>query len=281
MLDAPLVIRCNDGYVLQGRLFSPQGPARGATVIVCPAVFVRLRYYASFAAYLARRGFRVICYVNRGMGLSLAAETRPWQHQLRHWGERDLPAVVAWAQRSRPEHALCAVGHSMGGQLVALSEAVRQLSAIVTVAATDAFWGHWPYPDRLAILAWYGMIPFLGRALRKFPAERLDLGPDVASPLVRDWARWGRHPDYLYGPFGMRPRMEAYQGRVLAYSFADDPLLGCQRAVQALHANYRQADLSMRHVSPAEVGGRIGHFGFFRRRQADWLWERTVDWLEG
>jgi len=47
-----------DGYALHGEFFAP-GRARGATVIIAPAIFVRQRFYLAFAAHLAERGFFV------------------------------------------------------------------------------------------------------------------------------------------------------------------------------------------------------------------------------
>ena len=278
----PLTIQCSDGYTLAGQLYSPRVDQHGITVIVCPAIFVRQRFYASFAAYLAQKGFFAVTFANRGMGESLAAEAGGWDHQLKYWGERDLPAVMALARTTNPGHRLFVVGHSMGGQLVGLSPAVHGLDGIVTVAATDAWWGHWAFPTNLAILAWFGLAPLIGRALKAFPADALNLGPDVASGLVRDWTRWGRHRCYINGPFGMHPCMGDYRGRVLAYSFTDDEQLGCGAAVEALHRRYLQADLELRRVDPEQLGlASLGHFGYFRQATGAKLWEQTVSWILG
>lgn len=278
---AALTIPCSDGYRLEARLFLPAGPAQGATVIVCPAIFVHQRFYARFADHLADRGFCALTYDNRGAGRSLAAEAPGWQHSLAHWGQRDLPAAVAWARALNPDHKLYLVGHSMGGQLVGLSPAIHRLDAVVTVAATSAYWGLWPAPMRWLILAWFGLVPVLGRALGVFPADALGLGPDVASGPVRDWARWGRHACYIHGPFGLSPCMDRYRGRVLAYSFTDDEHLGCGDAVRALHSHYTRAELEHRRVDPRELGlARLGHFGYFRKEGLA-LWDETVDWLKG
>ena len=273
-------IRCADGYVLQGTVFVSTSRPK-ATIIVCPAIFVREGFYAHFAEYLARCGYRVFTFANRGMGVSLAAETRRWKHQLRHWVELDLPAVVEYSRRECQDSALYVVGHSMGGQLVGASPVVHQLDAIVTVAATHAWWGHWPFPYRLGILAWYSVIPLIGRVLPKFPASRVGFGPDVSSTLVRDWARWGRNRNYFMGPFGMRPQMATYGGRVLAYSFTDDEHLGLRQAVEALHQHYFRASVTYLHISPAELGlSHIGHFGYFRPHLGPPLWDQTIGWLE-
>ncbi len=278
----PITIPCSDGYELRGQLFLPdETRQRDVTVILCSAMVTRQRFYSRFADYLADHGFRVITFDNRGTGESLAAETRTWGHLLRDWGERDIPAVIAWAKESRPADRLFVVGHSMGGQVVALSRQVHLLEGIVTVSATAAWWGHWRFPVNVGILGWYLLAPVIGRILPAIPAERLGFGPDIASTLVRNWARWGRHREYIEGPFGLHPEMGRYRGRILALSFTDDQNLGCRRAVEALHSSYRLAQLEYRHIDPAEVGAKkIGHFGYFRLHEGNELWNQTIEWIE-
>ncbi len=281
----PLSIACTDGYQLQGTLYEPsRAEDRQITVIVAPALFVRQRFYTRFASYLSRRGYRAITYANRGSGVSLAAETLPWAHRLRDWGELDLPAVIDHARMAAgsQERGLFFVGHSMGGQLVGLSPAIHHLDGVVTVAATSAYWGHWPTPAKQTIRAWYQLVRVLGRALPVFPAEKFNLGPDVASPLVQDWARWGRHPDYIAGPFGLDLQMSRYEGRLLIYSFTDDTSLGCRAAVEALHNHYTRAEATHHHVNPRRLGvPRLGHFGYYKEALGGKLWEETIRWMEG
>ena len=250
-------------------------------MIVCSAMLVRQRFYGKFAAHLAERGFRVFTADNRGVGRSLAAQRPDIVPRLRHWGERDLPAMIAYAKRSAPSHRLFVVGHSMGGQVVALHEAVHRLDGILTVAATAAWWGHWPAPYRLPILGWYLAAPILGRLLPTVPASRLRMGPDTASSLVRDWSRWGRQPAYfLHPPFELRSEAPQYRGRVLAFSFDDDTALGCRKAVEVLHRGFERADFAHRHLHPRDVGARrLGHFGFFRESIGARLWGDVADWL--
>lgn len=280
-LPEPVIIPCADGYRLHGTLFAPAAELdRHTTMLVSSALLVRSRFYARFAAAMASRGFRVITADNRGVGASLAAEPSPVTTSLRHWGERDLPAIVAWARASRPDDRLVLVGHSMGGQVVSLSDAMHELDAIVTVAATAAWWGHWPRRVGLGILAAYLALPMAGRVLRTLPADRVGFGPDVRFSVVREWARWGRDRAYMYGPFGITPQMHRYRGPVLVYSFSDDRL-GSRRAVEVLHSNFTQADLTWAHLAPGDMGLReIGHFGYFRRGIGEPLWDHTVAWLD-
>ncbi len=270
---------CVDNVVLNGSVFEPSTEPLGVTVVVGSAMLVSHAFYRRFARHLAARGFRVLTCDNRGAGESLRRlqRTRP---QLRHWGERDIPAIVRQARIERPEDRLVFAGHSMGGQIVGLSEAVHEFDALVTVAATAAWWGHWPWPHSATILAWYLAAPAVGRVLPVLPAARLRVGPDVDFRVVRDWVRWGRHPEYLRGPFGHRSHDGEYTGRVLALCFSDDVAFGCRAAVEALHKGFSAAELEIREVEPATVGVKeIGHFGFFRR-DCESLWDEVADWFD-
>ncbi len=246
-------------------------------MVIVPAMLTRQRFYGAFARHLAASGIAAITYSNRGVGESLAAETSTWDLQLGDWGEKDLPAVIGHARAAHPNDRLFVVCHSMGGQIVALSDAVHELDGIVTVAATSAWWGHWPRRVRYGILAWYTALPFLGRALDPFPAGRFGVGPDTRGTLVRTWARWGRAPGYVQDVrFGFRSRAAEFEGRVLAWSFADDPHLGYLKAVQVLHRDYRH----LTHVHHDPRPGSVGHFGFFRERTGALLWARTTAWMD-
>jgi predicted alpha/beta hydrolase len=275
-----VILRCQDGYALRCAVWPAAEPALPLTVVVASAMLVRRRFYAKFASFLASQGVRTLTVSNRGVGLSLQAESRDWPHRLAHWGERDLPAALDWARRTEPSHRLAVVGHSMGGQLLGLSKAIDQLDAVVTVAATAAYWGHWPRPQRWGIRAWYAAAPQLARGLGALPAEHVRMGPNTHMGLIRDWALWGRHPDYLFGDrFGLADHAASYRGRVRAYSFSDDVSLGCSAAVDALHEHFPVAQLARHHVRPEQLGlAGIGHFGFFRQASEP-LWRDTLEWL--
>jgi predicted alpha/beta hydrolase len=273
-----LTLQCADGVVLSGTVFEPAGEPLGITVVVCGAVFVRERFYARMAEHLADRGCRVVTFANRGSGRSWTGQGAP---RLLDWGLKDLPAAIQWALGSEPGDRLFVVGHSMGGQLVGMSSAVHALEGVITVAATEAWWGHWPRRTKAAILAAFVGIPVLGRMSSSFPADRSGLGPNLASSVVRDWARWGRTRGYLWAQTGRAGEMSTYRGRVLALSFSDDELLGCANAVDALHRRWTSADIERRHVQPRDLGvGSIGHFGWFRKDAGPAAWDDALAWMD-
>ena len=114
------------------------------------------------------------------------------------------------------------------------------------------------------------LTPGAGEAL--FPVR-----PNIDG-VAREWARWGRRPQYLMEP-GLAEGFARVRRPLLAYSLADDPYAP-RPAVEALLDLYTEADIHHRHITPKDVGtGEIGHFGFFRERFRDTLWKDTAAWL--
>lgn len=126
------------------------------------------------------------------------------------------------------------------------------------------------------------MIPLSTALLGYFPAKRLGLGEDQPSGVARQWARWGRHRDYLMrdGKARWRAGYEALSLPILGFGLADDSYAP-RRAMAAILALYSRAEVEHRQVVPADRElGKVGHFGLFRERFRTSLWRELADWLE-
>lgn len=129
------------------------------------------------------------------------------------------------------------------------------------------------------IALWYLIIPVLSVVCGYFPARRLQIGEDLPKKVALQWARWGRHPDYIASESVLAARFSSFQGPVLAYSFSDDNFAPI-KAVNALLTCYTRASIEHRHKKIEKDSQSIGHFGFFRENVAkDNLWKESVDWL--
>lgn len=265
-----------DGFALAGTVFTVREGLAGV-VLVAPATGVRRTLYRHFADHLASRGLAAITWDWRGTGDSRPESLRGFHATMRHWAERDLAGVIAWARDRFAGAPLLALGHSFGGQAMGLASNAHLLRALVTVGAQSGWWGHWPLPRRWAYaLLWHVAVPAATSAAGYFPARRLGLGEDLPAGVAREWAEWCRSPQYLGDWSGHR----RFAAPILAWSFTDDPFAP-PKAVAALHAQYVAAPLLHRAVAPWEVGAsRIGHFGFFRPGVPA-LWRETSDWLLG
>ncbi len=263
---------------LAGDLWLPDGTPRAAVVVNSATAVVR-RYYAAFARHLVSRGFAVLTYDYRGIGGSRPPSLRGFPGTMTDWVLLDVPAALAFLRQRFPEARQLAVGHSFGGQALALAPGAADLHGGILVASQSGYWGNWPGISRWQMFFyWHFLFPLVTRLVGHLPG-RLGIGEDLPRGVALDWARWCRHPEYAFAHLdGAVDRAASFQAPLLALSFADDPYAP-RRAVEALVERFTTAEVEHRHLEPRATGQkRIGHFGFFRSSHRE-LWTQIEDWL--
>lgn len=239
-------------------------------VVLAPATSVRRTFYGAFADFLAEQDVASVAFDVRGIGDSVPA---PKGARMSDWGRLDLDAALAFARKRWPGATVAVVGHSAGGQLVGLAATLPD--AVVGVAAQSGWWRHWSGLGSLRMLAtMHALIPAFATTLGHVPGWT-GLGHDLPGGVAREWARWCRHPDYLFRDESdaRRALYARYRGPLLALSFEGDDY-GPAAAIDAFASFYPNA-----RVERCHVGGDLGHFGFFRPK-ARAEWERVLAWLE-
>ncbi len=224
----------------------------GPPLVIAGATGVKRSFYAKFAAHLSQR-FTVITFDYRGIGDSPRVPAR-----MRDWGRLDLAGVLAYAGPCR------VVTHSVGGQILPL--AGGHVERALLVGSQSGHWRHWKpvWRPRLALL-WFVLIPLLAR--RTFPSHWFGLGDPLPAGVAREWARWGRHRDYLLRDQTNRDAFAGATYPVRAIHIEGDHLAP-RRAVEALADWYPDA-----HVVDHPP---LGHFAWFRDPRG---WDDAVAWL--
>lgn len=281
-VDKGLRIPALDGYRLAATLYEPD-PAhdRDVAVVISSATAVRRGYYDAYARFLAGRGFWVLTFDYRGIGDSRPKRLSRFRATATQWGEEDLAGAIRWVSDHLQPKKLLAVGHSIGGQILGLTINAGKVDAMLAVASQSGYWGHWPSPSRYRMaFNWWVAVPVVSRLWGYLPGY-FGTKEDLPGGVAREWASWCRNPDYLHGRGGERLRSyDRFRGPLLAYSFDDDPYAP-RTAVESLLAGYRNARVTHRHLSPADVGApALGHFGFFREGFRGTLWAESAAWLE-
>jgi len=269
-----LTIPAGDGFPLSASCF---GPDRANTVLlVAPATGVRRRLYRRMAEYLGERGLAVITFDYRGTGESRPDSLRGFEASMVDWAVKDLDGVITWSADRFPDAGRVVLGHSYGGCAVGLAPNAGLLDAVVAIAAPNAYWGHWPFPERYGYAAlWYAGMPVLSHLYGYFPGRALGLGEDLPRGVALQWARWSRRPEYA-GDAGAHGDISL---PILALSFSDDAFAP-RSSVDALMAEYKRADIDRRHLTPKDIGAsRIGHFGCFRAAAATSIWDDIATWV--
>lgn len=275
-------IPATDGFELAATLFDPaDAEGRSPLVVVNSATGVGRGYYRRFAAFLGEQGCPVVTYDYRGIGDSAPGGRAGFRASLRDWGERDFAGVIEWARARHRSRKLVVVGHSIGGQIVGLADNNRKIGALLFVCAQSGYWRLWPSPSRYRMwLTWFALVPALTRVFGYLPGWA-GTGAPLPAGVAREWARWCRREGYVVGgsDASRREGFSRVEVPILAYSVADDPYAP-RAAVERLLELYTGGSKTLRHVEPRAVGTRsVGHFGFFRSRFRDSLWQEAAMWV--
>ena len=264
-------VRASDGYVLRANHYDA---GSDSVLLIGSALGVKRRYYDAFAQFIAGKGRSVVTFDYRGIGDSAPKSLRKFDGTMSEWGRLDITAAIDWITNELRPRTLTYVGHSCGGQLLGLAPNASRVDRIVFSSAQSGYWGHWPGVRKFAIGTLWLAMPVIANIAGYFPSRVLGLGSeDLPRRVATDWARWGRHRDYLFGFHDPAP-FAKITAPILAWSFVDDTYAP-KPAVDALLRLYSGANVTRRHAD--EPG--IGHFGFFRRGR-ERLWEETTAWLD-
>jgi predicted alpha/beta hydrolase len=271
-----------DGGTIAALLYPAEAPR--ATVLLHPATAVTQGYYEQFARWLAGLGLNVLTYDYRGTGASRApGGLRACRVTMSGWMIDDVGAVTRWAARRFAGLPLLAVGHSVGGHAIALSDETTCLRAAVLVAShagtSRLIRGA---RERLRVRFVMRMLaPLLCALFGYMPGRRIGLGEDLPASVMRQWSRWTALPRYFFDDPWMEAeaRMARQRLPLLVLGFDDDPWANPD-AIGMLVAPLANAPVERRQIAARDAGvPAIGHMGFFRKRCAAVLWPQVGDWL--
>lgn len=281
-MNGDVTVTAGDGQKLRATVHAPA--AADAWLLVNSAMGVRRRFYRHLAAHVAARRIGVVTYDYRGMGDSVVEGGRVARVRLADWGCLDFPAVLGWLRATYTPARVVVLGHSVGGQLLGLAPEVREVDGIVGVATQSGHWRHWDGIERAKVFAlWYAAIPLLAPLAERFPSSRLGLGQDIPAGVARQWAEWGRDPDYIRSPtVGPQPQYhEDVRCPLRTYGVAGDSLAS-ERALRAWHDWFPNARRELVRLGPRNAAGRtIGHFGFFDPEVGADEWPGLADFIRG
>ena len=284
MQTTDLVIAANDGYPLAATCHAPPAFAAGkAVVVINSAMAVQRSFYADFATHLVRAGHVVLTYDYRGVGDSAPRQLKGFTATLEDWGELDQNAVLDYAREHWPDHKLVIAGHSVGGQIMGLNRHGEQLAGMLTIGSQSGYWRHYDGSLGLGVfLLWHLFVPTLSRLLGYFPSPWFGIGMNIPAGVARQWAAWGRDPEYLRGQHAPA-RIDNYAALrcpMLAIWISDDSYAPL-RANAAMRSWYENAAIRFESVGPeTEESPRVGHFPFFKPGVAPRAWHAIAQWLE-
>lgn len=265
---------------LQGVLWQSDADPRASVVIHC-ATATPASFYSGFAAYLASNGYVVLTYDYRGIGRSGPAK-RHRHMRMRDWLLVDAPTASRWIKDAFPHIPAFAVGHSLGGQALALN-AAGDSAGFVMVASHAGISELIPQrAERLRVKLLLNHIgPALARVFGYVPAKRLGVGEDMPAAAMREWSTWSNLPHYFFDDPSMDAltRTQQVTCPVLVVGLSDDPW-ATPELIAWVTRLLSNAEVEKVIFTPQDAAvAAIGHHGFFRRKRAGALWPEILQWL--
>ena len=262
------------GNDIVASFFYPDGEPR-ACVLIVPAMGVAQKFYSPLALWLASQDFLVATFDYVGIGLSRRSELRALEVNIIDWARFDCEAMIRAITNEASAKPLNWLGHSLGGQIMALVPSCARVTKAVTIASGSGYWQDSPPGLKWrAWWMWYVAVPVATRIWGYFPGKRLRKVGDLPRGVIEQWRRWCLDPHYnvgVEGP-GIQAQFDAVKAPITSISFIDDEFMSLKNT-ESLHAFYRNAPRTMQRFSPQQTGAaRIGHFGFFNARFQESLW---------
>lgn len=274
--ERSLEFPAHDGYTVAGTMYRRVDDYDPDDVLIFnPGGGLAVRRYRHFLRFLAGHGFPVLAYDYRGVGASRPAHLRGFDAGLEDWAEFDHAGAIDDVRTRYPRARLTTVSHSIGALVACTAPNAADQSRMLLIAPHTGYWRDYVAAWRLPMaLMWHGIMPLVARVVGYFPGSRVGLGDDFPLRFAMQWS--GRTtPDFHIDPRDARAwtllgNAEALAIAVIALSFSDDAFAS-RAGVSRLLSLLPRAQVARCELDAGTLGRRIGHLGFFsRRNQALW-----------
>jgi len=234
-----------------------------------------IRRYRHFLRYLASEGFPVLAYDYRGVGSNRPTRLRGFDAGLEDWAEFDHAGAIDDIRTRYPNARLTTISHSIGGLVSCSVPNGADQGRIVLIAPHTGYWRDYQTAWKVPMtLMWHGLMPLVSRIVGYFPGSRVGLGDDFPLRFALQWS------SRTAAEFQVDTRdarvwtllgnAEVLMSPVLVVSFSDDAFAS-RAGVSRLLSLIPRAPVERCELDARRLARRIGHFGFFsRRNQALW-----------
>ena len=198
MSPQPFVLRAPDGRELAAHWFAAS--QRRGVIVFNGATGFRQSFYFKLAEYAAERGYDVLLYDYRGMGLSAPADLASDTTRMSDWGMLDMRAALDAGAARAQGLPVVTFGHSVGGQFLGLLRNHRLACAHVQIATSVGYW-RWEHAPFRYLAWWFWRVhgPLMLALKGYIPTGGGWAGLPLPRGVYEEWRRWCLRPDH-FGP---------------------------------------------------------------------------------
>ena len=273
----------HDGYRIAGTLYRRRDDIAADDVLLFNAGGgLAVRRYRHFLRFLALQGFPVLAYDYRGIGASRPARLRGFVAGFEDWAEYDHAGAIDDIRTRFPHARLTTVSHSIGCLIACSAPNASDQGRLVLIAPHTGYWRDYAQPWMLPMaLMWHGLMPLVTRVVGYFPGSRIGIGDDLPFRFALQWSA-RTTPDFRLDVRDARAwtllgNADALCIPVMALSFSDDAF-SSPAGVARMLGMLPRAQVTTCELDARKLRRRIGHFGFFSRRN-DELWRAVPQFL--
>ncbi|WP_294283341.1 alpha/beta fold hydrolase [uncultured Chryseobacterium sp.] len=263
-----------DRFPITAHLFLPE-KSNGRLLLINSATGVKQQLYFSFANYFAQKGFTVITYDYRGIGLSKPVRMKGFKASMRVWGSVDYKALTDYIKIHFGDYKKYVLGHSVGALILGMNKDSNIFDEFVFVGTQNAFIGNLKFRTKIEALLGFGIVqPLTTGLLGYFPAQWFRLGESLPKNCASDWRT------LILNRKSTNRLLEKTDNyakdlnrRVLVIRAEDDGWLTEKGVESLLSDTYPNLRPVYRFIKTSESEqGEIGHVNFFRSYNKN-LWD--------
>ncbi|UOU96674.1 alpha/beta hydrolase [Chryseobacterium daecheongense] len=261
-----LILTTKDHVPITAHLFPPESD-NGKILLINSATGVKQHVYFSFAKYFAEKGFTVITYDYRGIGLSKPEQMKGFEASMRIWGSEDYKALTQYIRTRFPAYEKYCLGHSVGALILGMNEDSKMFEEFVFVGTQNAFVGNLKWKTKIEAYLGFGIAqPLTTQLLGYFPSEWFGLGESLPKNCAYDWRTLILNKKSTNG---LLEKIDDYSKdltqKVFVIRAEDDAWLTEKGVKSLLNDTYPNLKPTYRLVRVSESDkGEIGHVNFFR-----------------
>jgi len=269
-------IESNSG-TLSASVYESRDPT--SVVVISSATGVKQEYYKKFSQFVSDKNITVITFDYTGIGRSLKKPIKQLKTTAEDWGKHDLEAVLSYTLTKYPNCKKTLIGHSIGGQLSGLAKSAMKLDKLVLVAAQSGYWKHWNGVGRFKMwFNWYILIPCVVKLFGYLNSKKLSGMENLPKNVANQWKNWSKQPDYLLSDESINETyFDKFHSDITAFSIEDD-MFAPKPAVDWLTNLFTSASTNSIHLKPSDFKvKKIGHFGVFKSKFKDSIWNLVLE----
>ncbi|MET3536417.1 alpha/beta hydrolase family protein [Chryseobacterium limigenitum] len=261
-----LILRTHDNTALTAHLFLPE-KSNNKFLLINSATGVKQQIYFSFAQFFAEKGFTVITYDYRGIGLSKPENMKGFKASMRIWGSEDYKTLTEYIKNRFSDYEKYCLGHSVGALILGMNQDSEIFKEFIFVGTQNAFVGHLKFKTKIEAYVGFGIIqPVTTTLLGYFPANWFGLGESLPKNCAYDWRILILNKKSTNG---LLEKIDDFSKNLTQKVFViraeDDAWLTEKGVKSLLNDTYPNLKPTYRLVKVSESEkGEIGHINFFR-----------------